>query len=68
MRRMFKVPPMTDNARSCPICGGSRAATHTPFCSQRCRDRDLARWFTDSYAVAGRPAFPEDMTAERQES
>lgn len=52
---------MTETARSCPICGNVRAAPHSPFCSQRCQDRDLARWFGDAYAVPGRPAFSEDM-------
>lgn len=55
---------MTEIARSCPICGNARAATHTPFCSQRCQDRDLARWFTDSYAVPGRPASPDEFERE----
>lgn len=35
----------------CPIC--SRRATHDnrPFCSKRCADIDLSRWFTGQYAV-----------------
>ena len=56
-----------ETARSCPICGNVRAAGHSPFCSQRCRDRDLARWFTDSYAVPGPAAQPEDLLRERGE-
>lgn len=55
---------MTDTVRPCPICGKSRTQAHSPFCSQRCRDRDLARWFTDGYAVPGRPAMPEDIARE----
>lgn len=58
---MPNVSPMIETARSCPICGKARAASHTPFCSQRCRDRDLARWFGDGYAVAGRAALPEEI-------
>jgi endogenous inhibitor of DNA gyrase (YacG/DUF329 family) len=27
-----------------------------PFCSARCRAVDLARWFTGSYRVPGKPA------------
>jgi uncharacterized protein len=45
------VPP----ARPCPICGKPRQAAHTPFCSPRCRDRDLVRWLEDGYAIPGRP-------------
>lgn len=35
----------------CPIC--SKRATHEfrPFCSKRCGDVDLSRWFTGQYAV-----------------
>ena len=55
---------MTETKRSCPICGNTRSADHSPFCSQRCQDRDLARWLTDGYAVPGRPASPDDI--ERQ--
>ena len=47
--------------RPCPICRRPRAAEFAPFCSSRCRDRDLARWFNEGYAVPGPPAeVPED--------
>jgi len=54
---------MTDKpaARPCPICRRSRDAEFAPFCSARCRDRDLARWFTDSYSTPGPPASEDDM-------
>lgn len=47
--------------RACPICKKPRTDEHTPFCSQRCRDRDLAQWFGDGYAVPGRPALPGEI-------
>lgn len=59
---------MTDTPRSCPICGNAREAAHLPFCSKRCRDRDLARWFTDGYAVPGRAALPEELERELAEA
>lgn len=55
---------MTNSRKSCPICKRPRVEEHAPFCSQRCRDRDLARWFGDGYAVPGRPAAPEEIAAE----
>ena len=55
---------MSRTSRPCPICKKPRNEEYTPFCSQRCRDRDLARWFGDGYAVAGRPALPEEIAAE----
>ena len=41
-----------------------RIEEHAPFCSQRGRDRDLAHWYGDSYAVPGRPAAPEEIAGE----
>lgn len=52
------------NTKPCPICKKPRAAEYTPFCSERCRDKDLAAWFTDGYAVPGPPAAPDDIAHE----
>ncbi len=52
---------MTSTGKPCPICKKPRVEAHTPFCSQRCRDRDLAKWFGDGYAVPSRPASPEEI-------
>lgn len=35
----------------CPICHKPSEAAHKPFCSARCREVDLGKWFTGSYAV-----------------
>lgn len=35
----------------CPMCGKETLANMRPFCSKRCADLDLARWFNGSYAV-----------------
>jgi len=65
---------MTTKSKLCPICRKPRDHALNqrscnpqenqfhPFCSQRCKDRDLARWFSDSYAVPGPPADPESLT------
>ncbi|MFX8848516.1 DNA gyrase inhibitor YacG, partial [Acinetobacter baumannii] len=31
-----------------------------PFCSRRCADVDLQRWFTGRYVIPGPPAGEED--------
>ena len=53
---------MTDSPRNpakrCPICRKPRVAEFAPFCSNRCRDRDLLKWLDDGYAIPGRPAAP----------
>ena len=52
------------SAKPCPICKKPRSEDHAPFCSSRCRDRDLARWFGDGYAVPGREASPDEIARE----
>jgi hypothetical protein len=47
-------------AKSCPICGKPSNEAATPFCSDRCRDVDLNRWLSGSYAIAGKPQDDED--------
>ncbi|MDF1834109.1 MAG: DNA gyrase inhibitor YacG [Alteraurantiacibacter sp. bin_em_oilr2.035] len=51
-------------ARPCPICRKPRTQEFTPFCSSHCRDRDLAQWFNDGYALPGEAARPEDIAQE----
>jgi endogenous inhibitor of DNA gyrase (YacG/DUF329 family) len=51
-------------SKPCPICRKRRSAEFAPFCSARCRDRDLGRWLSDGYAVPGPPADPEDIARE----
>lgn len=35
----------------CPICGKPTELRWRPFCSRRCADVDLHRWFSGSYAI-----------------
>jgi len=37
--------------RRCPVCSRSTEDRYTPFCSLRCADIDLARWFSGAYRV-----------------
>ncbi len=37
--------------RACPICGKPEVAVFRPFCSRRCADVDLGRWFGETYRV-----------------
>jgi endogenous inhibitor of DNA gyrase (YacG/DUF329 family) len=46
----------------CPICKKSPPAeAYRPFCSRRCADVDLQRWFTGGYAV---PAVEQEQDSE----
>ena len=35
----------------CPICRKPAVPAFSPFCSQRCADVDLGRWFNERYAI-----------------
>jgi hypothetical protein len=41
----------------CVICGKPQDPKLKPFCSKRCADVDLNRWFSGRYAI---PATEED--------
>lgn len=52
--------------RKCPICRAetdSEVHADFPFCSQRCRDRDLGNWASEKYVVS-EPVFDEEGHAE----
>ena len=48
---------------ACPICGRPAELPRLrPFCSPRCADVDLGRWFTGTYAVP----VPDDEPSEEE--
>jgi uncharacterized protein len=59
-----KPPEDTGSGKSgpkpCPICGKPAVEASRPFCSERCRDVDLNRWLSNSYAIPGRKDEDED--------
>ena len=58
---MIKPPKPPSPQRPCPICGKPAADATRPFCSPRCRDVDLNRWFSGRYVI---PAKDEEDDAE----
>jgi len=46
-------------SRRCPTCERPTVEAYAPFCSKRCADVDLQRWFSESYAVPGEAALDE---------
>lgn len=44
---------------TCPICHRKSDPKMRPFCSKRCADIDLAKWFSGSYAIPSND--PEDF-------
>ena len=50
-----------ESGKPCPICGKPAVEASKPFCSERCRDVDLNRWLSNSYAI---PAKDDEEDAE----
>ena len=54
--------------RLCPICRKPTDSVFAPFCSKRCADVDLNRWFKEGYSLPGDDAGDDDEPGERQGS
>jgi endogenous inhibitor of DNA gyrase (YacG/DUF329 family) len=52
MQARAKAKPA--KAKPCPICGKPATDASRPFCSERCREVDLNRWLSGSYAIPGK--------------
>lgn len=48
----------------CPICKKQTVYDFRPFCSKRCADIDLARWFRGDYRIKGND---EDESKKEEE-
>ena len=52
-------------SKKCPICKKDVVKEFIPFCSERCQQVDLGRWFNEAYTV---PVMsPEGDSVEDQE-
>jgi endogenous inhibitor of DNA gyrase (YacG/DUF329 family) len=51
---------MADKTRTCPICRKPSTARDRPFCSPRCAEVDLGRWFGEAYRIPGPPKDADD--------
>lgn len=49
------------NLGKCAVCGKPKQEAYRPFCSKRCADIDLHRWFSGGYAI---PAEEGDEPGE----
>jgi len=62
----FRIEIMRNREKPCPICGKPQSAESKPFCSERCRDVDLNRWLSGSYAIPVRDDEDEDGSPEQR--
>lgn len=61
---------------TCPVCQKSLPVEHTsasplfPFCSERCRQMDLCRWFDGRYQIVEEadPRLAAEMNEDGQAS
>jgi uncharacterized protein len=53
--------PVHKTREKCPTCGKPTDELLKPFCSKRCADVDLHRWFSGAYAV---PVTEDDERRE----
>ena len=54
-----------DEARLCVVCRRHPVdARWRPFCSERCRTEDLARWADGRYRAPGEAATPPDRDTD----
>ena len=56
---------------TCPICNKNveTVADHFPFCSKRCRQQDLAKWFGEEYSIPiGANRTERDISSTGKES
>jgi len=51
-----------NGTKPCPICGKPSVEASRPFCSDRCKDVDLNRWLSGTYAIPGRNGEDEEAS------
>lgn len=52
---------------TCPICRKNETvAEYRPFCSRRCADLDLQRWFTGAYVIPAEDAEGDEKDHEQE--
>ena len=51
----------------CLICNGEVSPKYKPFCSMRCKDIDLGKWFNENYRIQT-PEKLEVIDTDRMEN
>lgn len=51
----------------CPICKKETVFKFRPFCSKRCADIDLAKWFRGDYRIEGEEKEEEKSDKDEED-
>lgn len=54
---------MNEPSSQCPICKQKTQKEFRPFCSRKCADIDLGRWFSEKYHISS-PLADKDQDKE----
>jgi len=46
--------------KKCVLCGKTTDVKYHPFCSKRCSQVDLGKWFNESYAIESDDDYDSD--------
>jgi uncharacterized protein len=44
--------------KPCPQCSKPAVYEYRPFCSARCKQLDLGKWFNENYIIPGEETVP----------
>ena len=44
----------------CPLCSKQAQESWRPFCSKRCKEIDLGRWFSETYSLPSEDPIESD--------
>ncbi len=58
---MTEQDEMQKTGGKCPECGKPGVQKFRPFCSKRCADVDLGKWFNEEYTLPGDTEIPDDI-------
>ena len=56
------------SVKKCPVCGKESDEKYKPFCSKRCADVDLNRWFQGVYSIPSDEVPEEESGADEKKN
>jgi uncharacterized protein len=66
MHHIEVMTAASPTTKPCPICAKPAVEKFRPFCSRRCADVDLNRWFSGVYAAPVKEDEDEDGAPRKE--